>query len=148
MVVMVVSTEVGPHSDTPLARGCIVWCPGCLQPHRFRVALPDGTFTGGYVWSWDGNMDAPTFAPSMLCHRSVHLCADEHLIPCDGNCAHTGHRILDDGSLATAGPHTEDPAWGDCHSFLTGGVWNFLSDCAHPLSGHRVPMVDLPDWLI
>ena len=33
-----------------------------------------------------------------------------------------------------------------CHSFLTDGVFNFLTDSDHPLSGQSVPMPDLPDW--
>lgn len=32
-----------------------------------------------------------------------------------------------------------------CHSFLTDGVWHFLSDCTHALAGTRVPLPDLPD---
>lgn len=37
------------------------WCPGCGRLHSFRVRAP-----GGPVWSWDGNIDAPTFSPSLL----------------------------------------------------------------------------------
>lgn len=35
-----------------------------------------------------------------------------------------------------------------CHSFLRGGVWEFLSDCTHMLAGQRVPAVPLPDWVV
>ena len=35
-----------------------------------------------------------------------------------------------------------------CHSFLKGGVWQFLGDCTHSLAGKTVPMVPLPEWLI
>jgi hypothetical protein len=34
-----------------------------------------------------------------------------------------------------------------CHSFLRGGVFNFLTDSTHPLSGQQVPIPDLPDWV-
>lgn len=34
-----------------------------------------------------------------------------------------------------------------CHSFLRGGVWEFLGDCTHAMAGQRVPMVPLPEWL-
>jgi len=34
-----------------------------------------------------------------------------------------------------------------CHSFLRDGVFEFLSDSDHPLSGQSVPMPDLPDWV-
>lgn len=33
-----------------------------------------------------------------------------------------------------------------CHSFLTQGIFEFLSDCTHDLAGLKVPMLDLPDW--
>lgn len=31
-----------------------------------------------------------------------------------------------------------------CHSFIRGGVWEFLDDCTHALAGRRVPMVPHP----
>jgi hypothetical protein len=30
-----------------------------------------------------------------------------------------------------------------CHSFLRGGIWQFLNDCTHSLAGRNVPA---PDW--
>ena len=33
-----------------------------------------------------------------------------------------------------------------CHSFLRGGVFEFLSDCTHPLKDQKVPIGPLPDW--
>jgi len=144
---MVVRTQVDEHG-TPMWRHCWVWCPGCKSMHPFRVPLPDGTnLSGREVWDWDGNMKSPTFSPSLLCRGSVHRCSDEHLIPCPGgDCGHTGHRVLADGSLATHGPHTADPPRGDCHSFLRAGRWEFLADSAHPLAGQTVPMEPVPDW--
>lgn len=34
-----------------------------------------------------------------------------------------------------------------CHSFLTNGIFNFLTDSTHELSGQHVPIPDLPDWV-
>lgn len=34
-----------------------------------------------------------------------------------------------------------------CHSFLTNGVFEFLTDCTHSLSGQKVVIPDLPDWI-
>lgn len=34
-----------------------------------------------------------------------------------------------------------------CHSFLKNGVFDFLSDSTHPLSGKQVPIPDLPKWV-
>lgn len=35
-----------------------------------------------------------------------------------------------------------------CHSFLEAGVFRFLEDSTHALSGQSVPMPDLPDWFV
>lgn len=38
------------------------WCPACEELHAFAVDRP---FHNGARWTFDGNLDAPTFAPSM-----------------------------------------------------------------------------------
>jgi hypothetical protein len=71
----------------------------------------------------------------------------------------------EDGALPPEGPHWEwngsltspsltpsilQHASGrmpQCHSYLTDGQWQFLSDCTHELASQTVPMVPLPDWL-
>jgi len=136
------------HEDgRPLSRSVYVWCPGCRQVHPFRVdntGCPERP-----TWTWNGDLERPTFSPSLLCHSSFHRCGDEHLVPCSGvDCGHVGHRVLDDGSLATAGPHTVEPPYGDCHSFLTEGRWQYLGDCAHELAGQTVELTPLPDWFM
>ncbi len=35
-----------------------------------------------------------------------------------------------------------------CHSFLRGGVLEFLGDCAHSLANRLVELPDLPDWFV
>lgn len=40
-------------------------CPGCKRDHPIRVKAPQGP-----VWSWDGNLDAPTVSPSLLCDQN------------------------------------------------------------------------------
>jgi hypothetical protein len=39
--------------------------------------------------------------------------------------------------------HGEPPVDDVCHSFLRGGVWEFLGDCTHAMKGQKVPA---PDW--
>lgn len=34
-----------------------------------------------------------------------------------------------------------------CHSYLRNGVFEFLSDCSHPLANQSVPAPDLPEWV-
>jgi Family of unknown function (DUF6527) len=67
-------------------------------------------------WQWDGNVDAPTLSPSILCWTNVGA---------DG-------KRLPEGQKRTL-----------CHSFVRAGRIEFLTDCAHALAGQTVP---LPDW--
>lgn len=147
-----------------------VWCPGCDHMHPFTIEAPPGPdgdrLNSGVTWEWDGNLEAPTFSPSLLCHSSIHLCEHTYSVcPTEdgGECGDRSHLIgyrLPDGSVVTrktwepvpdggvevrvhASPHT-DPTWGSCHSFLRGGLWEFLNDSAHHLAGQRdIPMVPL-----
>ena len=51
-------------------RGHIVFCPGCKSGHLFTTEpfLRDGK--PGPVWSFNGDVMRPTFAPSMLVNAS------------------------------------------------------------------------------
>jgi hypothetical protein len=87
------------------------WCPACDDPHGIRIEGPDGP-----KWSFDGNYEAPTFAPSVRCFTIY----DE------------AHSRLPDGQQRTL-----------CHYFIRGGKIEFCGDSPHHLSGRTV---DLPDW--
>lgn len=49
------------------------WCPGCNRLHRINVRNPNEST--GAKWHWDGNVDRPTFSPSVnivgQCHYFV-----------------------------------------------------------------------------
>lgn len=49
------------------------WCPGCALPHCVYVDAPNPR--NGSRWTWDGNVEAPTFKPSVhypgYCHSFV-----------------------------------------------------------------------------
>lgn len=75
-------------------------CPGCDCSHPFEVNCPSGN-----GWAWNGSLDMPTFAPSLLVNQ-----------------------------------HRQESR---CHSFVTDGKIQFLSDCHHKLAGQTV---DVPDW--
>ena len=131
------------------------WCPGCDTAHSVNVRLRDP------LWTWNGDLERVTISPSILCYSSVHLCERDHYAvnecPDYQACDRKGHSVTwDDGGDPDndppdhywhGEPHTKDPAWGNCHSFLVDGVWQFLGDSAHALAGQNVPMVPLPDWL-
>ena len=99
-------------------------CPGCKCSHAFDSR-----------WTFDGNMDAPTFSPSLLVgHWIMPDDWDYETAPRDEN----GGLIL-----SKDGTHVLGAYELRCHSFVRGGVIEFLSDCTHELAGKKVPMGDI-----
>lgn len=85
------------------------WCPGCDDAHQIAVG----------TWSWNGDLDRPTFSPSVLVKGFGYSREPE-----------VG------GPPVAPGPKV-------CHSFVTDGRIQFLGDCTHTLAGQTV---DLPEW--
>lgn len=69
-------------------------------------------------------------------------CIDIHTVNSN---AHTvtgnGKRLTVNPSILTTGGSANIV----CHAYLTRGVWMFLSDSTHALSGSSCTMVELPD---
>lgn len=84
------------------------WCPGCKMGHTIA-------YGGDQTWTWNGDVNRPTFTPSVL---------------------------------ANGFPNPETPEWNAkhprCHTFVTDGMIQYLSDCEHELAGQTVPMMPLP----
>lgn len=89
--------------------GVAFHCPGCNSRHLIYTGPGSGP-----RWMWDGNVDRPTFSPSI--------------------------RVSYDGR--DAGTAGAPPAL--CHSFVTEGRIQFLGDCTHALAGQTVDMVPFP----
>lgn len=49
-------------------RIALVFCPGCKQNHGFYLDKPA---SNGAMWTWDGDLDQPTFQPSMLVNKDT-----------------------------------------------------------------------------
>ena len=47
--------------DCNPGKGFMFWCPGCETAHLVRV---EGTVKP--AWNWDGNVESPSFDPSIL----------------------------------------------------------------------------------
>lgn len=107
------------------------WCPGCSEAHWIQVGEGSGP-----RWGYNGNVDAPTFTPSILV-RGVRI---------DGGDEQIEH-ILDTYKL----PEDRERMLADkrintvCHSFVTDGRIQFLGDCTHALAGKTVGLPPLPD---
>jgi hypothetical protein len=105
------------------------WCPGCNDVHTVKVA-------GGSrpQWGYNGNPESPTFTPSVLV-RSGH-----HVPGYDGGgcwCDFNAEQIA-------MGESPSKFACGVCHSFVTDGRIQFLSDCTHGLAGQTVELPEFP----
>lgn len=98
--------------------GLMFWCPGCDRPHRIQHG--EGS---GERWGWNGDVDKPTFTPSVLTtYRHPKGYTNKNPAPMGW-----------DGEFVT----------DVCHSFVTDGRIQFLSDCTHAFAGQTV---DLPIW--
>lgn len=105
------------------------WCPGCKCAHAVWTSRANRT---GAVWSFNGNMQRPTFNPSLLLKFTKCPPFD----PATGDYARGPdgkYKLGPDGRLEGA----KDVV---CHSFIRDGHIQFLSDCTHELAGKTVPM--------
>ncbi|WP_041702832.1 DUF6527 family protein [Pseudogulbenkiania sp. NH8B] len=102
------------------------WCPGCKDTHTISHGAGHGP-----RWGWNGNAESPTFTPSVLVRSG-------HYVPgCDPESCWCTYNA----------EHPDEPApfvCGICHSFVTDGQIQFLSDSTHELAGRTVPLPDLP----
>jgi hypothetical protein len=87
-------------------------CPGCDDNHQIGVG----------AWTFNGDLDRPTFTPSVLV-GGVQWDADSGFHK-------PNHAVAPGESIV-------------CHSFITDGRIQFLGDCTHVLAGQTV---DLPEW--
>ena len=69
-------------------------------------------------WTFDGNMESPTFGPSIRCFTTETTDDNDKPLP------HPVERTL-------------------CHYFIKAGKIEFCGDSPHALAGRTV---DLPDW--
>lgn len=96
-------------------------CPGCNDWHS---VYQDNGQRKGPLWKWNGSLEKPTFTPSLLV-RSGHYVDGKHPCWCDYRKEH---------------PEKDAPTCYICHSFITDGRIQFLSDCTHPLAGQTVEL--------
>jgi hypothetical protein len=99
------------------------FCPGCKEMHILKVEA-DGRRP---CWTFNGDFDRPTFAPSVLV-TGVKGVNDE-------NGEWTGEWELDADGKAIPSV---------CHSFVTNGQIQFLNDCTHDLVGQTVQLTAPP----
>lgn len=94
------------------------WCPGCEEMH---VISDD--------WSFNGNLDQPTFYPSIKV-------TGKETIKENGQWIGGWVRDAEGNALDSC-----------CHYFIVDGRIQFCSDSTHKLAGLTVPIPELPSWL-
>ena len=93
-------------------------CPGCNCHHVIATVVP---FGNGAKWSFNGDMEKPTFTPSLLVRTGKYV---------------PGHENMDEEGF--------EGMSSICHSFISNGFIQFLNDCTHELKGQTVelPQID------
>jgi hypothetical protein len=99
-------------------------CPGCECMHQVRVGVDAHP-----CWTWNGDVHRPTFSPSILVRYSHHV---PPVTP----------ENMEEWRRA---PWPQTKVEDVCHSFVTDGQIQFLSDCTHKLAGQTVPLPDVDD---
>lgn len=79
-------------------------------------------------WVFNGDMECPTFSPSVLV-RSGHYA--RNATPTDCWCTYNKEH-----------PDEGNPVCYVCHSYVRNGAVEFLGDCTHALAGRTVPLPD------
>jgi hypothetical protein len=97
-------------------------CPACRFVHGVRVTAPKTE-----LWQWNGNVEKPTFSPSLLMQRETWT---PPVTP--ENLAEWRRQPWEQVKVPSV-----------CHSFITDGRIQFLADCTHAMAGQTV---DIPDW--
>jgi len=100
----------------------VFMCPGCEHVHAVRYGEGNGP-----RWTWNGDDFKPTFSPSILYSR-------EQWTP------PVTPKNIEQWRVE---PWEQTKQLYVCHSFVTDGRIQFLSDCTHELAGQTV---DLPEF--
>lgn len=100
----------------------IINCPGCKSQHVIAVDKP---FSNGAKWGFNGNLELPTFTPSLLIRTGKYAGGEEW------------YKGLKEEQRKFVDEHSEV-----CHSFITNGRIQYLGDCTHSLANQTI---DLPE---
>lgn len=87
-------------------------CPACNQMHFYYTKEYEHS---GPKWDFNGDVNNPTFSPSLLCSTSIPRNEAEK----------------------------SNPVWyTQCHLFITNGQILYCTDCPHELAGQTIPIPD------
>ncbi len=108
----------------PGKSGFIHWCPGCEEAHYIQTA------GDGPNWSFDGNVEKPTFGPS---------------VKIEWTGGSMGGTNIEKNSVCI---DKEKDRWQSiCHYFIRNGQIEYCSDSTHQLSGKTISLPALPEHI-
>lgn len=96
--------------------GWTIHCPACGEAHHLSTK-----------WEFNGDLERPTFTPSLLVQSGHHVTGHSGPCWCDYQREHPGEPSFSCSS---------------CHSHIKDGAIQYLSDCTHAMAGQTVPLPD------
>ena len=102
--------------------GVAFWCVGCNEAHVVTS-----------TWVWNHDTEKPTFTPSVLV-TSGHYCA--------------GFKQGESCWCTYNAERPDNPApfvCYRCHSFVTNGQIQYLSDSTHAYTGQTIALPEFPE---
>jgi hypothetical protein len=112
--------------------GYMFLCPGCDEVHIIYTNRDwcNEQPSGRPCWGFNGDVNRPTFSPSLLCQGLMYPSGNKFPNEEEINRMRAGENLR-----PLMKPYV-------CHSFIRDGKIEFLNDCTHKLKGQTV---DLPD---
>lgn len=92
------------------------YCPACRSGHEIDTEAPNAS---GAVWNFDGNVECPTFAPSINMRINT-----------------PDMKGYQRGVSSTV-----------CHYFITKGQIIYQGDCTHSMKGRTIDLPEIPPQL-
>lgn len=91
-----------------------IFCPACNCTHALKLKVPQ---TNGAMWNFDGNVQNPTFVPSL------NVKTGSYAVP---------SFIDPEGLLPTI-----------CHSIIKNGQIEYCGDCTHKFAGQTLTLPEI-----
>ncbi len=105
--ILIMPQKLRPYTGYSVQENTILgyhfWCPGCKRVHGFRIRRYEADESPQPLWTFDGDLNKPTFSPSLLYQTVTPRC---HLFLTGGQL-----HFLTDCGHELAGKVVDLPDW-------------------------------------